>query len=40
MLGFIYGVVLDNYGGAAAVTIVFLQSQRVAPDIRPSTFLS
>jgi hypothetical protein len=36
MLGFIYGVVLDNYGGAAAVTIVFLQSQRVAPDIQAS----
>jgi hypothetical protein len=36
MLGFIYGVVLDNYGGAAAVTIVFLQSQRVAPDINAS----
>jgi hypothetical protein len=33
MLAFIYGVVLDNYGGAAAVTIVFLQSTRVAPDI-------
>jgi hypothetical protein len=24
---------LDNYGGAAAVTIIFLQSTRVAPDI-------
>jgi hypothetical protein len=33
MLAFIYGVALDNYGGAAAVTIVFLQSTRVAPDI-------
>merc|ERR1719387_417511 len=33
MLAFVYGVVLDNYGGAAAVTIVFLQSTRVAPDI-------
>jgi hypothetical protein len=36
MLGFIYGVVLDNYGGAAAVTIVFLQSQRIAPDVDAS----
>jgi hypothetical protein len=36
MLGFIYGVVLDNYGGAAAVTIVFLQSTRVAPNITAS----
>jgi hypothetical protein len=33
MLAFIYGVAFDNYGGAAAVTIVFLQSTRVAPDI-------
>jgi hypothetical protein len=33
MLAFVYGVALDNYGGAAAVTIVFLQSTRVAPDI-------
>jgi hypothetical protein len=36
MLGFLYGVFLDNYGGAAAVTIVFLQSTRVAPDIDSS----
>merc|ERR1719379_675223 len=33
MIGFIYGVTLDHYTGACAVTIVFLQSTRVAPDI-------
>jgi hypothetical protein len=33
MLGFIYGVMVDNYTGACAVTIVFLQSTRVAPDV-------
>merc|ERR1719355_505203 len=33
MLAFVYGVFVDGYGGAAAVTIVFLQSTRVAPDI-------
>jgi len=33
MIGFIYGVTLDNYTGACAITVVFLQSTRVAPDI-------
>merc|ERR1719248_296158 len=33
MIGFIYAVTLDHYTGACAVTIVFLQSTRVAPDI-------
>merc|ERR1719379_905045 len=33
MIGFVYGVTLDHYTGACAVTIVFLQSTRVAPDI-------
>jgi hypothetical protein len=33
MIGFIYGVTLDHYTGACAITIVFLQSARVAPDI-------
>jgi hypothetical protein len=33
MIGFIYGVTLDHYTGACAITIVFLQSTRVAPDI-------
>jgi hypothetical protein len=32
MIGFIYGVTLDHYTGACAITIVFLQSARVAPD--------
>merc|ERR1719313_2415356 len=32
MIGFIYGVTLDHYTGACAITIVFLQSTRVAPD--------
>merc|ERR1719235_157172 len=32
MIAFIYGVTLDHYTGACAVTIVFLQSTRVAPD--------
>merc|ERR1719379_275963 len=33
MIGFVYGVTLDHYTGACAVTFVFLQSSRVAPDI-------
>jgi hypothetical protein len=33
MVGMIYGVTLDNYSGACAVTLVFLISNRVAPDI-------
>jgi hypothetical protein len=33
MIGFVYGVTLDHYTGACAITIVFLQSSRVAPDI-------
>jgi hypothetical protein len=33
MVGVIYGVLLDNYSGACAVTLVFLISNRVAPDI-------
>jgi hypothetical protein len=33
MIAFVYGVTLDHYTGACAVTIVFLQSSRVAPDI-------
>merc|ERR1719169_348759 len=32
MIAFIYGVTLDHYTGACAITIVFLQSSRVAPD--------
>jgi hypothetical protein len=32
MIAFIYGVTLDHYTGACAITIVFLQSTRVAPD--------
>jgi len=36
LIGFIYGVFMDNYGGACAVTVVFLQSTRVAPDILAS----
>jgi hypothetical protein len=33
MIGVIYGVLLDNYSGACAVTLVFLISNRVAPAI-------
>lgn len=31
--GFLYGVQMDNYGGACAITLVFLMSTRVAPDV-------
>jgi hypothetical protein len=36
MIGFVYGVFVDHYGGACAITVVFLQSTRVAPDILAS----
>jgi len=33
MLCFIFGVVMDNYGGACAITAVFLLNTRVGPDM-------
>merc|ERR1719235_1785589 len=33
MLCFVFGVVMDNYGGACAVTAVFLLNTRVGPDM-------
>merc|ERR1719191_1262238 len=32
MLCFIFGVAMDNYGGACAITAVFLLNTRVGPD--------
>merc|ERR1719456_1570511 len=32
-LCFIFGVVMDNYGGACAITAVFLLNTRVGPDM-------
>jgi hypothetical protein len=36
MIGFLYAVLLDNYTGACAITLVFLMSTRVAPDVNSS----
>jgi hypothetical protein len=36
MIGFLYAVALDNYAGACSVTLVFLLSTRVAPDVNSS----
>lgn len=36
MIGFAYAVLLDNYSGACAVTLVYLMSMRVAPDVMSS----
>jgi hypothetical protein len=36
MIGFMYAVLLDNYAGACAVTLVFLMSTKVAPDVNGS----
>merc|ERR1719436_239734 len=33
MIGFVYACTLDGYGGACAVTVVFMMSTNVAPDI-------
>jgi hypothetical protein len=33
MLCFIFGVIMDNYGGACAITAVFLLNTRVGPDM-------
>lgn len=33
MVAFLYGVHFDNYGGACAITAVFLASTRTSPDI-------
>merc|ERR1719482_121408 len=33
MLCFVFGVVMDNYGGACAITAVFLLNTRVGPDM-------
>jgi hypothetical protein len=36
MIGFSYAVLLDNYSGACAITLVFLMSTKVAPDVNSS----
>merc|ERR1719440_1456089 len=33
MICFVFGVVMDNYGGACAITAVFLLNTRVGPDM-------
>lgn len=33
MVAFLYGVYFDNYGGACAITAVFLASTRTSPDV-------
>merc|ERR1719207_535023 len=33
MACFVFGVIMDNYGGACAITAVFLLNTRVGPDM-------